>query len=64
MGEEGMKMDEIPKALPWANTSCWDCSAVYPAAMPECPACGAHNANMDMKAALEQMQRRQSERPS
>lgn len=44
----------------WQQTSCWDCCAVYPMLMPKCPQCGAHNANVDHKAALTQMnQRRQ-----
>lgn len=28
------------------NTSCWECSAIYPITMDRCPACLAANANI------------------
>jgi RNA polymerase subunit RPABC4/transcription elongation factor Spt4 len=34
------------------NTSCWNCSSVYPETWGNCPNCGSTNANVDFYAAM------------
>ena len=46
------------------NTSCWNCSVVYPETFGHCPECGSTNANVDLNAAIAEMEqaRRDTER--
>lgn len=36
------------------QTSCWNCSAVYPADCRQCPECHSANANVDLLTAIDQ----------
>ena len=40
------------------QTSCWECSAVFPMQMHKCPQCGSTNANADFETALTEMNHR------
>jgi hypothetical protein len=48
-------MSDTPRTNMENNTSCWDCSSVYPMNMAKCPSCGAINANTDLICAIEQL---------
>lgn len=43
------------------NTSCWNCSAVYPITTPKCPQCNASNANVNLDMARARLEERGSD---